>query len=422
MRARVASGGEGLFVDERVTMQSATHQVRTLWLCGMLHTFTHLYQVALLPLYLLIKNDLALSGVEQATLLVTAMMAAYYLPSYHAGLLADHWSRKKLLAWGLALNALGFILLSFARTYPMALLSVAICGLGGCTYHPAATALIAHLFPKNTGKALGLLGIGASAGFFIGPAYAGWRAGTAGWRAPILELGICGIVGAIVFAWLADDDGETHTHAEPPRERMFSSWKLWLMFAAAAFAFSLRDFTGSSMGSLGSLFLQQAKGYSLAQTGAAVSGIFLASAISNPLFGRLSDRARLRWAMSLLLVAAALVAVFPMAPPSWSVVVLVTYGFFFMASYPIVETAVMESVHRSVRGRAFGFFITIGGVVGNLAHWFMGLWVQHLGARASVASAYYPIYGALAVFILVSLLGLPLMHRLRKEEMALGKL
>jgi MFS transporter, FSR family, fosmidomycin resistance protein len=403
-------------------MPHRTHQVRTLWLCGVLHTFTHLYQVALLPLYFLIQRDLRLDGVEQATLLVTAMMAAYYLPSYHAGLLADHWSRKKLLAWGLVINGVGFILLSQAQNYAMALVGVVVAGVGGSTYHPAATALIAKLFPEKTGKALGLLGIGASAGFFVGPFYAAWRAATVGWRAPVLELGIFGVIGALLFAWLADDDEEVHPHAEPPRERMFHSWKLWLVFAAAAFAFSLRDFTGSSMGTLGSLFLQQAKGYTLAQTGAAVSAIFLASAISNPLFGRLSDRGRLRWALTLLLIAAALVITFPFVPAKWSVIGLVLYGFFFMASYPIVETAVMESVHQSVRGRAFGFFITIGGVVGNLAHWLMGLWVERLGVRAQTASAYYPIYGTLAVFILLSLLGLPLMHRLRKEEMALGKL
>jgi MFS transporter, FSR family, fosmidomycin resistance protein len=396
--------------------------MRTLWLCGGLHTFTHLYQVALLPLYFLIQKDLQLGGIERATLLVTAMMAAYYLPSYHAGLLADHWSRKKLLAWGLAVNGIGFVVLSQAHSYSVALLGAAIAGLGGCAYHPAATALIAHLFPQNTGKALGLLGIGASAGFFIGPAYAGWRASTAGWRAPILELGILGVIGALLFAALADDDDDIHSEAESRRERMFNSWKLWMIFAAAAFAFSLRDFTGSSMGSLGALFLQQAKGFTLAQTGAAVSCIFLASAISNPLFGKLSDRARLRWALALLLIAATLVATFPFVSAKFSVVALVLYGFFFMASYPIVESAVMESVHKSVRGRAFGFFITIGGVVGNLAHWLMGVCVERLGPRASVVSAYYPIYGTLAIFILLSLLGLPLMHRLRKEEMALGKL
>ena len=47
------------------------HRTRTLWLTGVLHAFTHLYQVALLPLYLRIQEDLKLRSVEQATLLVT---------------------------------------------------------------------------------------------------------------------------------------------------------------------------------------------------------------------------------------------------------------------------------------------------------------------------------------------------------------
>lgn len=396
--------------------------VRTLWLCGVLHMFTHLYQVALLPLYFLIQRDLGLDGIQKSTLLVTAMMAAYYLPSYQMGVAADHWNRRKLLAWGLGVNALGFVALSQARSYPMALLCTAIAGVGGSAYHPAATALIAKLFPVNTGRAIGLLGIGASAGFFVGPFYAGWRAGSAGWRAPVLELGLMGIAGAILFGLLADDDAEPHAHSEPPRQRMFESGKLWLMFTGAAVAFSLRDFAGSSMGSLASLFLQKARSFTLEQTGVAVSAIFIASAISNPLFGKLSDKGRLRWAMSVLVIAAALVLLFPLAPAKFSVPALIVYGFFFMASYPIVETAIMESVHQSVRGRAFGFFITIGGVVGNLAHWLMGLWVQQLGPRDSSASAYYPIYGTLAALILISLLGLPMLNHLRREEKALGKL
>ena len=47
------------------------HKTRTLWLCGALHAFTHVYHVALLPLYLRIQQDLNLGSVEQATLLVT---------------------------------------------------------------------------------------------------------------------------------------------------------------------------------------------------------------------------------------------------------------------------------------------------------------------------------------------------------------
>ena len=407
------------------------HRTRTLWLAGVLHAFTHVYQVALLPLYLLIQKDLKLASVGQATLLVTVMMAGYFLPAYPMGMAADRFSRKKLLALGLAINSLGFVLLSFAPNYGMALLAVFLTGIGGSFYHPAATAMVARLCPVGTGKALGLVGIGASAGFFVGPLFAGWRVGTleatvgaAAWRQPVLELGVLGLVMTGVFLWLAQDEAPQNGPTSPtrrtdqtrPAASLFPNPALWGFFLLAAIAFSLRDFTGSSMGSLGSLFLQKAHGYSPKLTGLALSGIFLASAISNPLFGHLSDRGRLRWTMIVLLVAAAVVALFPHMPVAATIPTYLFYGFFFMASYPMVEAALMESVPDAMRGRVFGLFITVGGLVGNASHWAVGAWVKHLGERASAPEGYFGGYALLAGFLVVSLLGLPCLHAIRKRE------
>jgi MFS transporter, FSR family, fosmidomycin resistance protein len=377
------------------------HRQRTLALCTVLHAFTHVYQVALLPLYFLIQKDLGLARVEQATFLVTALMISYFAPSFFMGIMADYWSRKKILAWGLAINGLGFIALSQAKTYSAALLCMIVAGIGGSFFHPAATALVVRLFPGTAGKALGFLGIGAGVGFFAGPIYCGWRASTAGWRAPLLELGILGVITAAIFAFLADDEAPVAHGAEPPRERMFASVHVWVAFIAAALAFSLRDFTGSSMGSLGSLFLQRAHGLDLKSTGAILSAIFLASAISNPVFGKLSDKGRLKWTLIVLSIALIFIVLFPRVSPAWSAPVLALYGFFFMASYPMVEAALMESVHDSVRGRVFGLFITIGGICGNLAHWAMGAWVEHLGPAAQNPRAYYSIYYTLAALVVV---------------------
>ena len=194
----------------------------------MLHAFTHMYQVALMPLYLRIETDLRLSSVEEATLLVTVMGIAYYLPSYPLGMMADRWSRKRLMAAGLAINGLGFVGLAFAPNYAWAMLSVVVAGFGGSFYHPAATALIARLFPTAA---------------------------------------------------------------------------LWAFFLAADVLFSLRDFAASAMSTSTSLFLQNAHGFSPKITGIALSAIFVASAISNPLFGHLSDGGRGLWITFVLLVA-----------------------------------------------------------------------------------------------------------------------
>jgi MFS family permease len=406
--------------------QDRNHKTRALWLTGLLHAFTHLYQVALMPLYLLIQKDFKFQSVGEATFLMTVMMVACFGPSYPIGVLADRFSRKNLLGFGLALNAMGFIVLAWAPSYGWAVAAVIVAGLGGSFYHPAATAMVARLFPDSTGKALGLVGIGAGAGFFIGPIYAGWRAGMlepilgpAAWRRPVLELGIMGLVGAALFGLLADHERPSpQPDPEQPHHqtKLFPTGALWFFFLAYCLAFSFRDFAGTSMGSLGSLFLQKARGYDAKSTGLALSGIYLAATISNPLFGSLSDRGRKRWLTLALLTSAATMALFPWVPQSWTIPIFVVYGFFFLAGYPMTEAALMESVPDAVRGRVFGIFIMTGGVIGNLSHWVVGAKVKHLGAAAGSVQAYYPIYGVLALMLVVSLLGLLCLNPIRKRE------
>lgn len=401
------------------------HKTRALWLVGALHAFTHVYHVALLPLYLLMQRDFGLTSVGQATALVTVLMVVYYLPSYFLGVLADRMSRKKLLAWGLFVNAAGFVGLACAPNFGWALAAVTVAGIGGSFYHPAATAMIVRMFPNNAGRSLGFIGMGASVGFFLGPIYAGWRAGAlevvlgaAAWRRPILEFGLLGMGAAGLFALLAEEEPRLSAKAETKSvaPKLFATTGLWVCFIASAFAFCLRDFAGASMGSLGSLFLQKAHGYGTGLTGVVISCIFLPSAISNPLFGHLSDRGRKRWVTAVLLIAAVLIAAFPHVPKAWAIPVLLLYGFFFMASYPMIEAMLMESVPDAVRGRVFGLFITIGGLLGNLSHWIAGEAVKRLGARAATIEGYFPLYFGMAGCVVVSLLGLVGLHALRKRE------
>jgi len=410
------------------SVEDKEHQTRVLWLTGVLHAFTHLYQVALLPLYLLIQRDFHFQSVGQSTLLLTVMMVACFAPSYPIGALADRSNRKKLLGFGLALNGLGFIGLALAPAYSWALLAVIVAGFGGSFYHPAATAMIARLFPRNTGRALGLVGIGAGAGFFIGPIYTSWRAamlepalGAVAWRRPVLELGVLGFLAAILFLWLADDErpAPASSRAATHSIKLFPTRVVGALLLAYCLAFSLRDFVGGSMGSLGSLFLQQAQGYDLQWTGFALSGIYLAATVSNPLFGTLSDGGRKRWIALVLLVSTVLVAAFPHLPKRWMIPGFVVFGFFFMAAYPMTEAALMEAVPDPVRGRAFGMFVTVGGVLGNLSHWLIGKKVKQLGPAAHLTSAYFGSYAGLAMLLLCSLTGLLCLHALRRREEAL---
>jgi MFS family permease len=404
----------------------ANHKGRTLALTGMLHGFTHLYGTALLPLYLLMQRDLKLDSVSKATSLVTIMMVAYFLPSYPLGVLADRTSRKKLLAYGLTINALAFVGLAFAPNYSWAFACVILAGIGGSSYHPAATAMIARLFPKNTGRALGLAGIGSGAGFFLGPLYTGWRAatlepvlGAAAWRRPILEIGVLGIFAAGLFAWLASEEAVVaadRKQATLPAGKLFPTPALWVFFLLTSFLFSLRDFAGLSMASLSSLFLQNAEGYDTRRAGIAVSALFVGSVISNPLLGSLSDGRRKLWITCVIGIGSSLIILFPHVPARWTIPCLLAFGFFFLASFPILEAALMQSVPDAVRGRVFGIYVMITGFVGGLAAWVVGLLVKQMGDAARVGHNYFVLYAAVGGLGLLALAGLPCLHAIRKRE------
>ena len=175
------------------------------------------------------------------------------------------------------------------------------------------------------------------------------------------------------------------------------------VFAAMALLFCLRDFAGNGLGTLSSLFLQQAHGFSAKEAGLALSFIFLAAPIGNPLFGHLSDTARLRWLVALVAVSAALFASFPHLPAPAVKWAFAVYGFFLIATYPIVEAELMQSVPDAVRGRFFGLFITVGGLGGNTAHWAVGAWIHRLGPDASRVAAYVPVFSGLAAMMFCSL-------------------
>ena len=234
----------------------------------------------------------------------------------------------------------------------------------------------------------------------------------------MLELGLLGIVAAGVFAWFAEEEKPSaSTEVRGVAQgRIFPTTALWLWFLAAAFAFSLRDFAGASMATLSSLFLQKAHGYDTRLAGLGLSVLFVASVVSNPLFGHLSDRGRKRWTALVTTMAALLIMVFPHLPGGSLVPCLAAYGFFFMSNYPMVEAELMQSVPDAVRGRVFGLFITVGGLVGNLSHWIAGAQVKRMGDAAQATSSYFWLYNSLAALALVSLAGLACLHAIRKRE------
>ena len=155
-------------------------------------------------------------------LIVTLYGAAYNLASYAAGLAADRFSRKTLLAVGLLGNAAAILAIGLSRQYSLILALGIAAGLFGTIFHPSANALATSHYPKSPGMAIGILGIGSGLGFFFGPQIAGWRAATASWQLwhvaqwqkPCVEMAIAGFIVGIIFLFVGADVASAH-RADP---------------------------------------------------------------------------------------------------------------------------------------------------------------------------------------------------------------
>jgi MFS family permease len=360
----------------------------TLALCTILHGFTHAYGSMLVPLYFRIAEDLKLSGVGAATLIVTLYGAVYNLGSYAAGLAADRFSRKTLLAIGLLGNAAAILGIGLARQYPVILALAVAAGMFGTIFHPSANALASSHYPKSPGMAIGILGIGSGLGFFFGPQFAGWRAASATWsfahvaqwQKPCVELAIAGFVTGLIFILLGTDAATARPHPratkiDPALNRRVIRLACVLMF---------RDFAGVAGLSLAAIYVRNAFGLNVSQAGLFVGIMMLPSVIFNPLAVYLTPKRRRLPGLTIILLTGGLIAATtPYWPLRGALVVLCAFQTMQLASYAVSDAGTLERVPTEFRGRVVGLFLQIAGTFGALGPWVMGAWTDHLASPHS---------------------------------------
>lgn len=383
----------------------------TLALCTALHAFTHAFGSMLVPLYLLMRDDLRRGGVKEIALIVTVYGLVYCLLSYPAGMLADRMNRKVLLGVGLMGNALAVMLMGLTHRYEPLLVLGAIGGMFGSLFHPTANALVPAHFPKNPGMPIGIMGMGAGLGFFFGPQYAGWRAEMAGWQRPCIELGVLGMVVAILFLIFAK---EAHAGREVIKEAAHPMDKgLRRKILAIAAVLGWRDFAGIATSSLVSIYLQKAHGFDAKHTGWVIGAMMLSSIVANPIAVWLSpSHRRLPALMFNLLIAGALLVLVPRISVAYVLAMLAVFQIFHLGSYAVGEAAVLERVHPDVRGRVIGTFLTSAGTFASLSPWIMGWWTDRLGAAAYSPSGYYIPFAVLGVLMAFAGISIKLISRL----------
>ncbi|MCB2054936.1 MAG: MFS transporter [Geminicoccaceae bacterium] len=384
--------------------------VQVIGLITVAHFFSHLYILALPPLFPVLAADLGLSA-TQLGLAVASMNVTTAVLQAPTGGIVDRYGSARILAAGQALFALSFVLIAAAPGLVMLFVAMLLAGIGNSVYHPADYAVLAgRIEERRAGRAFAVHTFGGYAGFAAAPPLMVGLHALAGWRTALFAIGIAGLLYA---AFLYARRGDLEPPARPAVERpaAVDKWALvrsppillgFLFFAAIAMA-------QTGISSFGVLALERL-GADLAGATAMVTAFLVTSALGVLAGGWVADRIRAhdRFVMAASLacaaftLAAGLVAAWTLAgldPTLTTLILMLLLSAAGLASgviAPSRDMIVRKLAPEGQTGTVFGFVTTGFNLGGLVAPPLFGLAIDY---GAPTAVFYLSAFFSLSVIV-----------------------
>ncbi|MBV4358545.1 MFS transporter [Pinibacter aurantiacus] len=132
------------------------------------HLLNDTLQSLIPAIYPLVKESLKLNFTQIGLITLVFQLSASLLQPL-VGLYTDKKPQPFSLAIGMSFTLSGLVCLSFASTFPMVLVSVALVGIGSSIFHPEASRLAHMAAGSKHGMAQSLFQVGGNAGSSLGP-------------------------------------------------------------------------------------------------------------------------------------------------------------------------------------------------------------------------------------------------------------
>ncbi|MDI4657787.1 MFS transporter [Xanthobacter autotrophicus] len=377
-------------------------EVSTIGAVGVAHFCSHLLQLALAPLFLMMRAELGVSFFA-----LGAVLAVFYLFSgvgqVTAGILVDRFGAHRLLLGGVLLQGTATAAMGLAPHYVVLLPLAALAGLGNSVYHPADLSILSHkVAPVRLGRAFAAHVIAGSIGFALSPLVSAAIAAAFGWRTALGAMGLGVVVlGLVLLACrkaLKVEPGHGTAHgakaAHGPAPTFFQVLAMPVVLMAFLY-FLLTSISLSGIQSFSIVALKEGFGATVALATLAVTLYQCGNAAGVALGGAVADRTArhhliamggLAVACALALLAAALVV-----PPEATVGLVALVGFAMGMTTPSRDVLVRSAAPVGATGKVFGVVYSgydIGALVGPLM---FGLMLDHHLPRLVFVGAAIPL-------------------------------
>src|SRR3989475_4491752 len=289
-------------------------------------------------------------------------MAALRIP---AGVLAERWGERQLVAAGPAVTACGFIVAGTVGGFVGLLTVLLVAGLGSGVQHPLSSSLVSKAYetgPRRT--ALGTCNFSGDLGKVVVPAAVAFAATVVGWRAASMAYGVVGVLAALVILDVLTRI-TTGTPAADDRpvepDAAHSGWGIRDVRGFQALtAIGMID-NATRTGFLTFLpFALMAKGSSVAGVGTALALLFAGGAVGKFVCGLAAERLGVIRTVVITEAATSLCLLAIIAAPlSAALAILPLMGVALNGTSSVLYGTGADLVTADRRSRAYGLYYTV---------------------------------------------------------------
>ena len=314
-------------------------------------------------------------------------MAAFQIP---AGLFAERFGERNLLAMGTLVAALAFLALGNATGFWMILVALFFAGLGSAVQHPLASTIISHAYPDAGRRgALGTYNFFGDVGkFAFGGAVSLCLLAQISWQVPVMAFGLIGIATAIaIFVFVANTSAPRALDADAGRKPRVQGWGIRNPRGFVALCgIEILDSSTRSGFLTFIAFLLIAKGIPEAWAVLAVPLVLVGGMAGKLACGFLAERFGIVRTIVITEVATGVGILATLAlPPMGAFILLPLLGVALNGTSSVIYSTVGDLVAPDRLPRTFGVIYTLGSLCGIAAPLGYGVLGDRLGVETAIA-------------------------------------
>lgn len=325
-------------------------------------------------------------------------MAAFQIP---AGLIAERFGERNLLAAGTFIAGAAFVGLGYASGFWMILVALFFAGIGSAVQHPLCSTIISNAYP-DTGRrtALGTYNLFGDVGkFAFGGLLSLLLLTGLTWQGPVVIYGFAGIATAVVILlWVAGNSATMAATANTePSAPLRGGWGIRNRRGFTALCLIEIIDSSTRVGFLTLIaFLMMDKGLSSGWAAMSVPLILVGGMAGKYACGLLAERVGIIRTIILTEIATGIGILCAVALPGIAAFLLLPLiGVALQGTSSVLYATIGDLVDQPRLPRAFGLFYTLGSTCGIVAPLAYGLTGDHLGVANAITLMGIAIFAVL---------------------------